>query len=97
MVPNTLRLVADIVLEGGDRAHRSELWLRILGDEARGYLIVGDIDPAGGLALDDFWFPSLDLALAAAERSGVPRSAWGIDDSAPAVVSARIRGRRLAT
>jgi hypothetical protein len=93
MVPSTLRLVADVVLdrEGADRG--VHLWLRILGDDLRGYLVVGDIDPAGGLELDDFWFPTLEVAITAAERAGVPRPVWELDDSAPAAITARVRAR----
>jgi hypothetical protein len=96
MVSNTLRLVADVVLEGDGPDRRRQLWLRILGDDLRGYLVVGDIDPAGSLELDDFWFPSLELALAAAERAGVPRAAWEIDASSPVTITARVRRGNLA-
>jgi hypothetical protein len=96
MAPNTLRLVADVVLDGDGPGRRRRLWLRILGDDLRGYLMVGDIDPAGGLELDDFWFPTLELALTAAERAGVPRPAWELDDAAPATITARVRMRGLA-
>jgi hypothetical protein len=77
IVPNTVRLVAEV----------RELWLRILGDDDRGYLMVGDLD------LADVWFPRLELALDEAERAGVPRSAWGLDESPPHLISSRMRRR----
>lgn len=79
MEPDTLRLVAEVTVPapaGGPIAR----WLRILGDDRRGYLLVGDVDPEVGPALEDIWFPTLDEAFAAAERVGVPRAAWNAED-----------------
>jgi hypothetical protein len=49
--------------------------MRILGDEARGYLIAGAADVLAERG-EDFWWPTLDEALACAERLGAPRDAW---------------------
>jgi hypothetical protein len=48
--------------------------LRILGDDERGYLLMGAFD-----LLDDepeFWFATLDEAKAQSTRIGVPLDAW---------------------
>jgi hypothetical protein len=87
---DVLRLVAEVALDSDAEGTR---WLRILGDVRRGYLIVGDIDMEGMVALDDFWFPTLDGAIAAAERAGVPRSVWEVDTSSPASITERLRNR----
>lgn len=50
--------------------------VRVLGDDQRGYLLVGiadlDEDGDGG----DFWFRTMEQALARAERIGVRRDGW---------------------
>jgi hypothetical protein len=79
--PDTLRLAAEVVFDPG--AGRGVRWLRILGDDLRGYLLVGDLDPEGGPALTEFWHPTLDLALAAAAAVGVPPSAWDREQAPP--------------
>jgi hypothetical protein len=85
MQPTARRLVAEVAqpTAGGHR------WLRILGDDERGYLLAGDLE-----ALEEIWFPSLDEALTEAERAGVPRDAWGVEDSPPAAVTERARRPR---
>jgi hypothetical protein len=90
--PQALRLVAEVTLSGAAGGSR---WLRILGDERRGYLVVGDLEPAGAPALDEIWFPTLDEALGAAERAGVPRSAWGVDQASASTITERARRRPL--
>ena len=46
--------------------------LRILGDDARGYLIAGLAD----MVDDNDFCPTLDEALARAQRAGVERGTW---------------------
>jgi hypothetical protein len=49
--------------------------VRILGDDVRGYLLVGLESPDRG-GLDQLWFPTLSEAIAEAEQRGIPRTAW---------------------
>jgi hypothetical protein len=91
MVPNSLRLVAEVTLDLPAAGAPRRLWLRILGDDERGYLMVGDIGAEAGIELDDFWFPTLEEMMAAAERVGVARDAWDLDYSTPAATTRRAR------
>jgi hypothetical protein len=91
MVPNTLRLVAEVTLDVPAAGGPRRLWLRILGDDERGYLLVGDFGAEHGIELEDFWFPTLEQLLTAAESVGVPRDAWDLDYSTPSAISRRAR------
>ncbi len=59
------------LMASGDSGHQ----LRILGDDARGYLLAGLAN-----VLDteqrEFWFANLAEAIDAAARLGVPADAW---------------------
>lgn len=90
MNPEALRLVVEVTIDAAGATR----WLRILGDDERGYLIVGDIEREAGRPLEDFWFPTLDEALTAAQRVGIPREAWGVDSSSPSAITHRARRRR---
>lgn len=48
---------------------------RILGDDARGYLLAG-VASLVELHGEEFWFATFDEALACGERLGIPRDAW---------------------
>ena len=53
----------------------SMIEVRILGDDERGYLLVGHFSlPAS--AGEEFWFESLDGAIAGAQRLGIEPGAW---------------------
>jgi len=81
--PETLRLVAEVRLASVDGISEATRWLRILGDDNRGYLLVGEVELAGAPVLQEFWFPSLEKALAAADAAGIPRLAWDAEVAAP--------------
>src|ERR1700704_6499756 len=78
----TLRLVAEVSLAPVDGSEETR-WLRILGDDNRGYLLVGDLEPDAAPALEEFWFPTVQQAFAAAESVGVPRAAWDVEVAPP--------------
>jgi hypothetical protein len=50
--------------------------LRILGDDTRGYMLMGAF-ALSGEDETEFWFATLDEAKGAAEKFGVPAEAWG--------------------
>ena len=77
--PDTVRLVAEVAFPSQDGTR----WLRILGDDRRGYLLVGDLEPADAAPISEYWHPSLELALDAAAAAGVPRSAWEMETRPP--------------
>jgi hypothetical protein len=89
--PGVLRLVAEVVVESADGSGKR--WLRILGDDERGYLLPGDLESEGGPPLADFWFPTLNEALDEAAAAGVARDAWDVDASTPAEITARAKRR----
>lgn len=73
--PDTIRLVAEVEFPSPAGIR----WLRILGDDTRGYLLVGDLEPPDMPAITEYWHASLDLALRAAEAVGIPTSAWDLE------------------
>jgi hypothetical protein len=77
--PDTVRLVAEV----GHSSPAGIRWLRILGDDTRGYLLVGDLEPPDMPPITEYWHASLDLALGAAEAVGIPRSAWDLEIRPP--------------
>jgi hypothetical protein len=85
----TLRLVAEVILAPADGGSEATRWLRILGDDKRGYLLVGDLEPNGAPVLEEFWFPSLEQAFGAAEAVGVPRAAWDAEIAPPNPLTGR--------
>jgi hypothetical protein len=70
-LPPGTRLQAAVSLPGTAASRATQL--RILGDERRGYLLAGLADLPEP---EEFWFATLEEALAHAERHGVSRSAW---------------------
>ena len=83
--PNTIRLVAEVA----HPASAGFRWLRILGDDSRGYLLVGDLEYEEAPPIAEYWHPTLEQALDAAEAAGVPRAAWDLEVRPPSP-----RGRR---
>jgi hypothetical protein len=78
-LPPGVHLYAEIVVDEQRRQ------LRILGDDARGYLLAGLPDRT---VEDDFWFPTLAEAKKAGERLGVQSDRWADLDSVDQVRTA---------
>jgi len=91
MEPAALRLAAEVELPAPAGATR---WLRIVGDDQRGYLLSGDLELWPAPAVEEFWFPTIEEAIAAAERVGIPRAAWRQDPSPAATITRRARPKR---
>ncbi|HEY4099213.1 MAG TPA: putative quinol monooxygenase [Baekduia sp.] len=86
-LPPGTQLHAQCVRDGADHQ------VRLLGDEARGYLLTGTLPDLHNL-LDEIWFAELADALAAATRLGIPRDAWA---AVTAVQDVRTFPERKAT
>ena len=77
-IPPGVHLCAEVF--AGGRHHQ----LRILGDDERGYLLVG-LSALPGHEADEFWFPTLDGATGMGSEVGVPPGGWGEIESVDSV------------
>lgn len=73
LVPPGIHLAADLSWESDGRLRSAQL--RILGDDTRGYLLMGAFELAANDELE-FWFATVDEAKDVAARLGVPRESW---------------------
>jgi hypothetical protein len=87
VVPPGTHLAAELSWDDDDGSHHTQL--RILGDDARGYLLMGAHQLAGDR---EFWFPTLQEAKDEALALGVPRAAWN-EVTTPRQVKADVRPR----
>ena len=73
LVPPGIHLAADLSWERNGRLHSAQL--RILGDDNRGYLLMGAFELAAADELE-FWFATVAEAKDVAASLGVPRESW---------------------
>ncbi len=71
-------------IKDGESRHTQ---LRILGDDTRGYLLMGAFEAAGDR---EYWFATLDEAIDEAAALGVPHAAWS-DVTQPSDVTPEVR------
>jgi hypothetical protein len=92
--PPGVHLGAEITAEAADPPRRVQL--RILGDETRGYLLIGLL-ALPHEADTEFWFATLDEAKEAAAAAGVAPAAWAeITDASQVAPGPRPRPRPAA-
>lgn len=72
LVPPGAHIAADLTWDDERGSHHTQL--RILGDDNRGYLLMGGFELADD---GEFWFGTLAEAKEAALELGVPIDAWG--------------------
>ena len=73
LVPPGTHIACDVHWQDESGSHHTQI--RILGDDTRGYLLMGlSVLPGGDDS--EFWFRSIDEAKAAAVEFGAPDSAW---------------------
>jgi hypothetical protein len=74
LVPPGVHVACDFTWEDEKGSHSAQV--RILGDENRGYLLMG-LERMPDADEQEFWFRTLDEARAAAAEYGVPADGWG--------------------